>query len=63
MVRCRTVCLGEAGLDFETCSVTARQRPNGGDTSAGDEDCPYKTGLERRHDQATARVTQILDAA
>jgi hypothetical protein len=63
VVGCPTVRLGEPGVDLEPGSVTARQRPNGSDSSAGDEDRPRETGLGGGDEQATARVAELLEAA
>jgi len=63
VVRRRAVRLGEPGVDFETRSLTARERANGGNASARDEDPPRETGLGGRDDQAAARMAQLFEAA
>src|SRR5439155_18261373 len=63
VVRCSAVRLGQTGVDFEAASFTTWERANGGNPSARDEDRPCETGLDRRDDQAAARVAQLLQAA
>jgi hypothetical protein len=63
VVRRRAVRLGEPCVDLEAGSVTSRERANGGNTSAGDEDRPRETGLGRGNHEAAARVAQLLEAA
>jgi len=63
VVWCPAVRLGQTGVDFEAASFTARERSNGGNPSARDEDRPCETGLDRRDDQAAACVAQPLQAA
>ena len=62
VVRRRAVRLGETCIDLEPCSVAARERANGGDASAGDEDRPREPGLGRGNDEAAARVAQLIEA-
>jgi len=63
VVWCCAVRLGQAGLDFEASPHTARERANGGNPSARDEDRPRETGVDRRDDQAAACAAQTVQAA
>ena len=63
MVRRRAVRLGETCVDLESCSFAARERANGGDASARDEDPPREAGLRGGNDEAAACVAQLLEAA
>ena len=63
MVRRRAVRLGETCIDLESCAVAARERANGCNTPAGDEDRAREPGLGCRNDEAAARVAQLIEAA
>jgi len=53
----------ESSRDFEARSFAGRNRTNGRNTSADDEDTARETGLDGRNDQAAACVAQPLEAA
>jgi hypothetical protein len=61
--RRRAVRLGEASVDLEARSFTARERAHGGNPSTGDENSPRETGLRGGNDKAAACVAQLLEAA
>jgi hypothetical protein len=62
MIRRRAIRLGEACVDLEPCSFTARKRANGGDASASDEDPPRETWLRRGNDETAACTAQLFEA-
>ena len=62
VVRRRAVRLGKTCIDLEPSSVAARERANGCNTPAGDEDRPREPGLGRWNDEAAARVAQLIEA-
>jgi hypothetical protein len=63
VVRRRAIGLGEPRIYLEASTLTARERANGGNTSAGDEDCPREAGIGRWNDEAAARAAQLLETA
>ena len=63
MVRRRAVRLGDPRVDFEAGSITAWERANGRNASAGNENRPCETRLGGGNDKAAACVAQLLEAA